>query len=59
MTANDPFRGNPNDAGLPNWPRMTAEGDAIMDFTDEGPVGGPDPWKTRLDLTTQSDSEQK
>jgi len=42
--------GDPNGADLPEWPKMTANGDDILDFTEAGPVGGPDPWKVRLDL---------
>ena len=44
-------QGDPNTAGLPRWPKMTPAGDAIMDFTNAGPVPGPDPWKARLDVT--------
>ena len=43
--------GNPNGAGLPNWPQYNAQSDAIMDFTNDGPTAGADPWKARLDLT--------
>jgi para-nitrobenzyl esterase len=45
--------GAPVAAGLPRWPAMTANGDAILDFTNAGPVAGPDPWKVRLDVTDQ------
>ncbi len=42
--------GNPNGAGLPNWPRYTASGDGLMNFTmNDGPKGGPDPWAAQLD----------
>jgi len=43
--------GNPNGVGLPNWPQYNAQSDAIMDFTNDGPTAGADPWKARLDLT--------
>ncbi len=43
--------GNPNGAGLPNWPQYNAQSDAIMDFSNGGPTAGADPWKARLDLT--------
>jgi para-nitrobenzyl esterase len=43
--------GVPHAAGLPRWPAMTANGDAILDFTNAGPVAGLDPWKARLDAT--------
>jgi para-nitrobenzyl esterase len=48
--------GNPNGAGMPDWPKYTTENDAVMDFTANGPVAGPDPWKTRLDVVA---AEQK
>jgi para-nitrobenzyl esterase len=42
--------GDPNGSGLPNWPRYTAKGDELMDFTmNDGPKGGPDPWAEQLD----------
>jgi len=31
-------------------PAYTARGDQIMDFTNNGPVAGPDAWRERLDL---------
>jgi para-nitrobenzyl esterase len=41
--------GNPNHAGAPEWP--TAEGDALIQFTANGPVAEkPDPWDARLDV---------
>jgi para-nitrobenzyl esterase len=43
--------GNPNRAGLPRWPAYHQKSDELMDFTDNGPVGKADPWKTRLNLT--------
>jgi para-nitrobenzyl esterase len=42
--------GNPNGASMPDWPKYTTDNDAVMDFTANGPVAGPDPWKTRLDV---------
>ncbi|MDE3169685.1 MAG: carboxylesterase/lipase family protein [Acidobacteriota bacterium] len=43
--------GNPNGAGLAEWPRYSAQGDGLMDFTmNDGPKGGPDPWAARLDM---------
>ena len=42
--------GDPNGGGLPHWPAFAA-GDGVMDFRPDGaPVGGPDPWKARLDI---------
>ncbi|HVV46032.1 MAG TPA: carboxylesterase family protein [Bryobacteraceae bacterium] len=45
--------GDPNGAGLPNWPKYSGASDALMDFTNNGPVAGPDPLKQRLDLAEQ------
>lgn len=42
--------GDPSAPGLPKWPQQSAQSDMIMDFTNAGPVGGPDPWKAQLDL---------
>ncbi|HEY4214972.1 MAG TPA: carboxylesterase family protein [Steroidobacteraceae bacterium] len=42
--------GKPEPTGLPPWPVYEPKTDAIMDFTQSGPVGGPDPLKARLDL---------
>lgn len=42
--------GNPNGAGLPEWPKYSPASDQILEFTLTGPVAKPDPWKDRLDL---------
>lgn len=42
--------GDPNGAGLPHWPRYSPSSDELIDFTSNGPVGEPDPWKKQLDL---------
>lgn len=42
--------GVPAAAAGPAWPRYDAASDQILDFTNDGPVAGPDPWKQRLDL---------
>lgn len=42
--------GNPSTSGLPQWPTQNPQSDLIMNFTNGGPVVGPDPWKARLDL---------
>ncbi|WP_443750135.1 carboxylesterase/lipase family protein [Asticcacaulis solisilvae] len=44
--------GNPNGAGLTDWPAYTRTNDVILIFTpDVKAVAGPDPWKARLDVT--------
>jgi para-nitrobenzyl esterase len=42
--------GNPNGAGVPEWPAYSPKTDMLMDFTLTGPAGKADPWKDRLDL---------
>ena len=42
--------GVPQAAGQPAWPAYEPSTDQIMDFTAQGPVAGPDPWKDRMDL---------
>jgi len=42
--------GIPEVAGQPHWPAYDAKSDVLMDFTNDGPVVGADPWKSRLDL---------
>jgi para-nitrobenzyl esterase len=52
--ANFAKKGDPNGEGLPRWPAYSAEKDVLMDFTLDGPVAKPDPWKDRLDLTERA-----
>ena len=40
----------PRVEGQPEWPTYDPHRDVIMDFTNSGPVVGPDPWQSRLDL---------
>ncbi|MBA5687032.1 carboxylesterase family protein [Duganella sp. LX47W] len=50
--ANFAKTGNPNAAGLPEWPRYDAHQDTLMNFDADGvPKAQPDAWKVRLDLT--------
>jgi para-nitrobenzyl esterase len=42
--------GNPNGPGLPAWPMYDDKTRPIMEFALEGPRGGADPWRERLDL---------
>jgi para-nitrobenzyl esterase len=41
--------GTPAAVGQPAWPAYDRKTDSLMDFTNTGPVAGPDPWQTRLD----------
>jgi para-nitrobenzyl esterase len=50
--------GKPEAPGEPAWPAYESKTDIIMDFTNTGPVAGPDPWKARLDLA-EAVSESK
>lgn len=50
--------GNPNGAGLPDWPRYRSGTDMLMEFSENGPVAKADPWKERLDLTEELEVEQ-
>jgi para-nitrobenzyl esterase len=43
--------GDPSAPGLPKWTTQNPQTDIIMDFTNDGPVAGPDRWKARMDLT--------
>ncbi|HVO11464.1 MAG TPA: carboxylesterase family protein [Vicinamibacteria bacterium] len=43
--------GDPNGAGLPEWPRYSQKDDVLMDFASGGTLAKTDPWKARLDLT--------
>jgi para-nitrobenzyl esterase len=56
--ANFAKTGNPNGAGLPDWPRYHKSDDMLMDFSQSAPVAKADPWKQRLDLMEQLASQQ-
>ncbi|ESQ91483.1 carboxylesterase [Asticcacaulis sp. AC460] len=50
--ANFAKTGNPNGAGLPQWPKYDPAADILMVFTPEGvPVAQVDPWKARMEVT--------
>jgi para-nitrobenzyl esterase len=52
--------GDPNGAGLPNWPRHQANKDVIFSFKPDGSAGaGPDPRKARLDVTQKTTDSGK
>ena len=57
--ANFAKTGNPNGPGVPRWPRYNSSKDVLMNFTENGPVAQPDPWKERLNLTEQVAQQQK
>ena len=42
--------GDPNGPGLPQWPKISAEGDQLLNFTAKGPKAETDPWRAQLDL---------
>jgi para-nitrobenzyl esterase len=43
--------GDPNDGGLPSWPRYDPAKSELMMFTPEAAaIVQADPWKSRLDL---------
>ena len=46
--------GVPRTEGEPDWPAYHADTDLIMNFTANGPLAGPDPWKERLDLAERA-----
>ncbi|MCJ2185275.1 carboxylesterase/lipase family protein [Novosphingobium beihaiensis] len=42
--------GDPNGAGLPQWPQQKADPAAIMDFAPDGTAQyGPDPWRDQIE----------
>jgi para-nitrobenzyl esterase len=42
--------GKPVAKGHPDWPAYTAKNDLVLDFTNDGPIAVPDPWRERMDL---------
>ena len=42
--------GNPNGGDRAVWPEVGADGDQLLEFTNDGPVAKPIPFKDRLDL---------
>jgi para-nitrobenzyl esterase len=57
--ANFAKTGDPNGPGLPKWPQYNSKTDELLMIQAGGPVGEPDPWKTRLDLTEKLLSSQE
>ncbi|HEX3985848.1 MAG TPA: carboxylesterase family protein [Acidobacteriaceae bacterium] len=49
--------GNPNGDGLPHWPAYSESKDELINFTTDGPVAEPDPWKKQLDLVETLDTQ--
>lgn len=45
--------GDPNGLGRPAWPDMRQSADRLLEFTNDGPIDKPVPFKTRLDLIEQ------
>ncbi len=45
--------GKPEVYGQPAWPAYNAQSEVLMNITNSGPVVGPDPWRSRLDLIQQ------
>jgi len=51
--------GVPQAAGYPTWPAYTRQGDQLLNFTDDGPLAGPDPWKVRMDLAQRFNARRE
>ena len=51
--------GNPDGAGLPEWPAHSTHTEMLMGFSPTGPVAKPDPWKERLDLVERLAERKK
>jgi para-nitrobenzyl esterase len=51
--------GKPEPPGLPAWPAYDVKQDVIMNFTADGPVAQPDPWRERLDLVQRYSARQQ
>ncbi len=45
--------GDPNGAGLPQWPVYSVKADKLMNFTQDGPKPMVDPWAARLNLVAK------
>jgi para-nitrobenzyl esterase len=51
--------GTPEAPDGPAWPPYQSESDLIMNFTAQGPIAGPDPWKARLDLAERASERRQ
>jgi len=51
--------GAPEVPGAPAWPAYRSGTDLLMDFTAQGPVAAPDPWKARLDLAERASERRE
>jgi para-nitrobenzyl esterase len=56
--ANFAKTGNPNGAGVPNWPQYT-KADEVLLIQASGPEAKPDSWQKRLDLTQKLAEEKE
>lgn len=45
--------GDPNGADAPEWPAYSPSSDELMNFTEDGPKAMADPWRSRLDVTSE------
>jgi para-nitrobenzyl esterase len=51
--------GTPEVPGGPAWPRYQSQSDPILNFTAQGPIAGPDPWRARLDLAERASERRQ
>jgi para-nitrobenzyl esterase len=51
--------GTPAAPGQPAWPAYEQKTDSLMDFTNSGPVAGPDPWRAELDQAAAASNSHR